>query len=386
MLLNPEIWKIMTEYRKIKIMIGAGGTGGHIFPALSIADKLIQLNPENELLFLGAKGRMEMEKVPAAGYHIVGLPIAGLQRSLSPANILNNLKLPFKVMESVKRAATLIEEFEPNVVVGVGGYASAPLLWAANRLKVPILIQEQNSIAGLTNKLLSKKAESICVAYEGMDKFFPSKKIRLTGNPIRSGIHCYTPQERSEALKFYDFNEELRHICIIGGSLGCATLNQTMKNWIEAGCPGGEGVEILWQCGSYYKKDVDAFMQGRNLPGIRYTDFITRMDFAYALSDVVVSRAGALAISEICEAGKAAVFVPSPNVSEDHQTRNAEALVKKGAALMVRDNEAVEKLMPTALELASDSSEIEKLSKNIYGMAYPNASQSIAEEIYRIAR
>ena len=374
------------EYRKLRVIISGGGTGGHIFPAVSIADKLRELNPETEILFVGAEGRMEMEKVPAAGYRIVGLPIAGLQRKLSLSNLIHNLSLPFKLADSMRRASTIIEEFEPDVAIGVGGYASAPLLREAEKLRVPTLIQEQNSFAGLTNKMLAKRVDSICVAYEGMERFFPKEKIVLSGNPIRTGIHPYSEAERAEGLEFYGFTPGRRHLCVIGGSLGSGTLNQAMKGWIEAGCSGGDDVEVLWQCGRYYKKGVDEFMQGRSLPNIRYTDFIARMDLAYAMADVLVSRSGASSISEICAAGKTAIFVPSPNVAEDHQTHNAMALVNRGAARMVRDDEAAQKLMAAAMELVHDPAEIGKIGKNAAAMALPDAAQTIADEIYRIAR
>lgn len=374
------------KYRKLRAIISGGGTGGHIFPAVSIADKLRELNPETEILFVGAEGRMEMEKVPAAGYRIVGLPIAGLQRKLSLHNIVNNIKLPFKLAESQKRAATIIEEFNPDVAIGVGGYASAPMLREAAKLHIPTLIQEQNSYAGLTNKMLSKKVDSICVAYEGMERFFPAEKIKLTGNPIRKDIHPYSAKEREEGLTFYGFSSSRRHICVIGGSLGSGTLNSAMKKWISEGCPGGDDVEVLWQCGRYYKKGIDEFMNGRSLPNIRYTDFIARMDLAYAMSDVLISRSGASSISEICAAGKAAVFVPSPNVAEDHQTHNAMALVSRGAAMMVRDDEAEEKLLKTATGLVHDNARIAEIEKNAASMALPDAASTIADEIYRIAK
>lgn len=376
----------MTKYRKLKAIISGGGTGGHIFPAISIADKLRQLNPETDILFVGAEGRMEMEKVPAAGYRIVGLPIAGLQRKLSLANLVANLKLPFKLMESQSRARTILEEFEPDVAIGVGGYASAPLLREAERMHIPTLIQEQNSYAGLTNKMLAKRVDSICVAYEGMERFFPADRIVLSGNPIRAGIHPCSDAERAEGLKFYGFSAGRKHLFVTGGSLGSGTLNLAMKSWIEAGCPGGEDVEVLWQCGRYYKQGVDEFMYGRRLPNIKYTDFVARMDLAYAMADVLISRSGASSISEICAAGKAAVFVPSPNVAEDHQTHNAMALVKRGAALMVRDDEAAQKLLPTALDLIRDGARIAEIEKNAAAMALPDAAQTIADEIYRIAR
>ena len=335
-------------YRKIRAIISGGGTGGHIFPALSIAGKLKELNPETEILFVGADGRMEMEKVPAAGYKIVGLPVAGLQRKLT----LSNFALPFKVIKSVSMAKKVIREFRPDIAIGVGGYASAPLLWAASRMGIPTLIQEQNGFAGLTNKILGKKARSICVAYEGMERFFPADRIVLSGNPIRKEIVAADEKMKAEAMKFYGLNPEMKHIFIVGGSLGSATLNNAMKKWIEEGCPAGEGIEVIWQCGKYYKPSIDAFMadakaSGKDVSRIQHSDFISRMDLAYAAADVVISRSGASSVSELCAAHKASIFVPSPNVTEDHQTHNAMALVRKDAGMIVKDSEAAEKLMKT---------------------------------------
>ena len=374
------------EYSKLRVIISGGGTGGHIFPALSIAGKLKELNPDTEILFVGAEGKMEMEKVPAAGYRIVGLPIVGLQRQLTLRNIINDIQVPFRWIASQRRAARLIKEFKPDVAVGVGGYASAPLLKQATRLGIPSLIQEQNGFAGLTNKMLGGKAGCICVAYEGMERFFPADKIVFSGNPIRSEIHPYGEAERKEALRFYGLDPKKRHIVVLGGSLGSGTLNNAMKKWISEGCPGGSDVEVLWQCGRYYKKGIDEFMYGREVPGVQYSDFIARMDLAYAAADVVISRSGASSVSEICAARKAAVFVPSPNVAEDHQTHNAMALVKHGAALLVRDAEAAEKLLPTALELVHDKEHIAAISENVAPLARLDAAQTIADEIYKLVR
>ena len=315
-------------YKKLRVIISGGGTGGHIFPAVSIAGKLREVNPDTEILFVGAEGKMEMEKVPAAGYKIVGLPMAGLQRQLNWGNLKNNVRIPFKVASSLRQAGHIIDDFKPDVAIGVGGYASAPLLWQATRKHIPALIQEQNGFAGLTNKILGRRVQSICVAYDGMEKFFPADKIVFSGNPIRPEIHPYSAEDRAEGLRFYGLDPDKRHLFIVGGSLGAGTLNRAMRAWIEAGCPGGEDVEVLWQCGRYYKAGIDEFMQGRELPQIHYTDFIGRMDLAYACADVLISRAGASSVSEICAARKAAVFVPSPNVAEDHQTHNAMALVR----------------------------------------------------------
>ena len=373
------------KYSKLRVIISGGGTGGHIFPALSIAGKLRELNPETEILFVGAEGKMEMEKVPAAGYEIVGLPIVGLQRQLTVKNIINDIQVPFKWIASQRKARRLLKEFKPQIAVGVGGYASAPLLKQATRLGIPTLIQEQNGFAGLTNKMLGSKVGCICVAYEGMERFFPADKIVFSGNPIRSEIHPYTDADRAEALKYYGLDPRKRHIFVVGGSLGSGTLNNAMKAWISAGCPGGDDVEVLWQCGKYYKKGIDAFMYGREVPGVQYSDFIARMDLAYAAADVVVSRSGASSVSEICAARKAAVFVPSPNVAEDHQTHNAMALVSRDAALLVRDAEAAEKLLPTALELVHDPKHIARIAENVAPLARLDAAQTIADEIYKLA-
>ena len=373
------------KYRKIRAIISGGGTGGHIFPALSIAGKLKELNPETEILFVGADGRMEMEKVPAAGYKIVGLPVAGLQRKLT----LSNFVLPFKVLKSIRMAKRLIREFKPDIAIGVGGYASAPLLWAAGRMGIPTLIQEQNGFAGLTNKILGKKAKSICVAYEGMERFFPADRIVLSGNPIRKEIVAADAQMKAEALEFYGLDPEMKHIFIVGGSLGSRTLNHAMMKWIENGCPGGENLQVIWQCGKYYKPSVDEFMEkaaadGRDLTRIQYSDFISRMDLAYAAADVVITRSGASSVSELCAAHKAAIFVPSPNVTEDHQTHNAMALVRKEAGMIVKDSEAEEKLMETACALTEDPEKIALMERNIAALAKTDAAQTIADEVYRI--
>lgn len=374
-------------YRKIRAIISGGGTGGHIFPALSIAGKLKELNPETEILFVGAEGRMEMEKVPAAGFEIVGLPVAGLMRKLT----LSNLALPFKLLKSIRMAKRLVRKFKPDIAIGVGGYASAPLLWAAGRMGVPTLIQEQNGFAGLTNKILGRKAKCICVAYDGMERFFPADRIVLSGNPIRKEIVAADAAMREEAFRFYGLDPEKKHLLIVGGSLGSGTLNNAMKKWIEDGCPGGEGIEVLWQCGKYYRKSVDEFMSsaaaagmgGSTLKYIHHSDFIQRMDLAYAAADVVVTRSGASSISELCVAHKAAVFVPSPNVTEDHQTHNAMALVNKEAGMIVRDDEAAEKLMKTACALMNDPERIAIMEKNIAALAKSDAAMTIAEEIYK---
>ena len=382
----------MEEHKPLRVIISGGGTGGHIFPAVSIADKLKALNPATEILFVGAEGKMEMEKVPAAGYKIVGLPIVGLQRQLNLKNIINDLSVPFKVLASLRKAKKVIKEFKPQVAIGVGGYASAPLLWAATGMKIPALIQEQNGFAGLTNKKLGGRVQKICVAYEGMERFFPAEKIIMTGNPIRSIIKPCTPEMKEEGVKEYALEPSRRHIFIVGGSLGSARFNQCMKKWISDGCPGIDGVDVLWQCGKYYKAGVDEFMaeqKAKNpeaLRHIHHTDFIGKMDLAYAAADVVISRSGASSVSELCAARKAVVFVPSPNVAEDHQTHNAIALVRKDAAMIVKDSEAMEKMIPTALELLKDPARIAALEENAGKMALPDAAGKIAEEVYKLVK
>ena len=373
------------NYKPIRAIISGGGTGGHIFPAVSIANKLKELNPDTEILFVGATGKMEMEKVPAAGYEIVGLPIVGMQRQLNLKNIVNDIQVPFRVVRSVTMAKKIIRKFKPDIAIGVGGYASAPLLWAATSLKIPALIQEQNGFAGLTNKLLGKRVQKICVAYEGMEKFFPADRIVMSGNPIRREVSTPpTPEMKAEAMEFYGLDPEKKHLFIVGGSLGSGTLNRSMKKWITDGCPGGDDIEVIWQCGKYYKKGVDQFMEEHPTPGVRHYDFIARMDLAYAAADAVVTRSGASTVSELCAMHKAAIFVPSPNVAEDHQTHNAMALVRKDAALIVKDAEAPEKLMETAVELLKDPARIATLEENAGKMALVEAAQVICDEAYKL--
>ncbi len=374
------------EYKPIRAIISGGGTGGHIFPAVSIANKLKELNPDTQILFVGAEGKMEMEKVPAEGYQIVGLPMVGMQRRLSLKNLMNNVTVPFRVLDSVRRAKAIVKEFKPDVVVGVGGYASAPLLWAATGMKIPAVIQEQNGFAGMTNKILSKRVQSICVAYEGMEKFFPKEKIVLSGNPIRAAVsQPATPESKAEGIRFYGLSPEKKHLFIVGGSLGSGTLNRAVKHWIQDGCPDGEDIEIIWQCGKYYKKGIDEFMAAHpDVKGIQPYDFIGRMDLAYAAADAVISRSGASTVSELCAMGKATIFVPSPNVAEDHQTHNAMALVRRDAALIVKDADAMDELMPTAIGLLHSPERIATLEKNAESMALREAAQIICDEVYKL--
>lgn len=364
-----------------RIIISGGGTGGHIFPALSIANSLKELCPDAEILFVGAEGKMEMERVPAAGYKIIGLPVAGLQRSLSA----KNLALPTKVIKSIRKAGEIIRDFKPDVAVGVGGYASAPLLWSASHKGIPCLIQEQNSYAGLTNKILAKRAKCICTAYEGMERFFPADRIILTGNPIRKEIAPATAAEREEGYRFYGLDPHKKTLFVVGGSLGCGTLNRVMRDWVEHRAAGAD-YQVIWQCGKGYKAGVDAFMEGRSVPNLFYTDFIKRMDLAYAVADLLVSRAGAGTISELCVAGKATIFVPSPNVAEDHQTHNAMALVEKNAAMMVRDAEADAKLLDTVEGLIDDEARLADLETNILKLARKDASEVIAKEVLKLIK
>lgn len=364
-----------------RIIISGGGTGGHIFPALSIANSLKKADPTIDILFVGAIGKMEMEKVPAAGYPIKGLPVAGLQRKLS----LANLSLPAKVLKSLRIARKIIKDFAPDVVVGVGGYASAPTLWSASRMKIPCLIQEQNSYAGLTNKILGKRVAKVCVAYDNMDKFFPKEKIVFTGNPIREGIKRYSAEEKAEAYRHFGLEEGIPCVLVVGGSLGCGTLNRTMKKWIIERSEKAS-YQVIWQSGKFYKESTEAFLKEHDCPKVKNFEFISRMDMAFAAADIIVSRAGAGTISELCIAAKATIFVPSPVVAEDHQTHNAMALVEKSAGMMVRDDVAEESLFDKVEELLTDRVKIEELENNIETLARPNAGAQIAQEILKLIK
>ena len=359
-----------------RIILSGGGTGGHIYPAVAVAEALKhKYGNEVEILFVGAEGKMEMEKVPALGYRIEGLPVAGLQRRLT----LSNLLLPFKVAKSVSRAKRIIRDFKADIVVGFGGYASAPVLWAAQRLGIPTVIQEQNSYAGLTNKLLSKRAKRICVAYDKMERFFPKERIIMTGNPLR-GRFSANSDNRGDALAYYGFNDEMPVVLVVGGSLGTRTLNEMMKAWIK-GLDGVAPVQVIWQTGKYYEKEMQEFLKNHPTKNIWQGAFIERMDYAYAAANVVLSRSGACTVSELCLVAKPTIFVPSPNVSEDHQTKNAMALVEKGAAEIVRDNEAVAKGMKEAVALALDKERLEMLSANIAQLAISDSAARVVEII-----
>lgn len=362
-----------------RIILSGGGTGGHIYPAVAVAEALKRLwGDDVELLFVGADGKMEMEKIPALGYNIKGLPVAGLQRRFT----LKNFALPFKVISSVRQAKRIIREFQADVVVGFGGYASAPVLWAAQRLGVPTVIQEQNSYAGLTNKLLAKRAKSICVAYDKMERFFPAERIVLTGNPLR-GRFSADGANRGEALDYYGFNAELPVVLVVGGSLGTRTLNEMMKAWVRS-LDGEAPVQVIWQTGKFYEREMQEFLKEHPTKNIWQGAFIDRMDYAYAAADVVLSRSGACTVSELCLVAKPTIFVPSPNVAEDHQTKNAMALVEKGAAEIVRDAEAVECGMREAVALAHDSERLESLRKNIASLAIGDSAERVVSEIEKV--
>jgi UDP-N-acetylglucosamine--N-acetylmuramyl-(pentapeptide) pyrophosphoryl-undecaprenol N-acetylglucosamine transferase len=363
-----------------KIIISGGGTGGHIFPAISIANEIRRREPDTEILFVGALGKMEMERVPQAGYPIEGLPVAGLKRRFS----LSNLLLPFKTAKSLKMAGKILERFKPDAVVGVGGYASAPLLYMAGRRNIPYLIQEQNSYAGLANRILSKKASVICTAYEGMGRFFPEDKILVTGNPVREQIKLTTPELKRESREFFGISKERSVLLVTGGSLGARTLNNAVKEWILSNpvCD----FTIIWQTGKYYKEEIDLFMSQNQRDYITHLAFIDRMDLAIAAADVIITRAGAGTISELSIAGKACIFVPSPMVAEDHQTHNAMTLVKRGAAMMIKDEEAPVYLMNTAAELLADRGRIEDLEEKIKQLAYTDAASVIVNELFKLIR
>ncbi len=367
------------KQKPYRVIISGGGTGGHIYPAVAIANQLKAINPEAEILFVGAKGRMEMTRVPEAGYKIVGLWISGIQRRLT----LDNLSFPLKVLSSIKASHKIIKEFKPDAVVGVGGYASGPLLYAATAKKIPALIQEQNSYAGITNKLLAKRVNKVCVAYPNMEPFFPAEKIVLTGNPVRSDI-LDSNSKRAEALQHFGLSDKKKTILVIGGSLGARTLNQSMAAGLDQ--IKNAGYQLIWQTGKAFYPEAQALQEQDQTEAIKVFDFIKRMDLAYAASDVVISRAGALSISELCLVGKPAVLVPSPNVAEDHQTKNAMALVQQHAAILVRDQEASQKLVKTTLDLIKDEEEQKRLSQNIVKMAKPNAAADIVNELIKLIK
>lgn len=367
----------------MNIIISAGGTGGHIFPAIAVADELRRQDPSVNILFVGAIGKMEMERVPKAGYKIEGLPIAGLQRKINLKNILLNLQLPFKIINSLLKVRRILKEFKPDVAIGFGGFASAPTLKAAANFGIPTILQEQNSYAGMTNKILAEKAIKICVAYEGLDKFFPAEKIVVTGNPVRSDI-IDVRAKYTEGVEYFGLDPNKKTLAILGGSLGAKTLNRTMEQNAEL-IANQQNIQILWQCGRLYDED---FKNGKaaHLPNVQMRPFVDRMDLAYAVADVVIARAGALTISELCLSGNPSILVPSPNVTDDHQTKNAMALVNKKAAVLVKDLDAHNKMLQTAFALLNNEKEAAELRKNILNLGKPNAAKDIVEVIKSVIK
>lgn len=362
----------------IRLIVSGGGTGGHIFPALSIANAVKEKCPHAEILFVGAENRMEMQRVPAAGYEIIGLPVSGFDRK----NLLKNIAVLWRLMKSRRKARRIIRDFAPHVAVGVGGYASGPTLKEAGAMGIPTLLQEQNSYAGVTNKLLAKQADCICVAYEGMERFFPKEKIKLTGNPVRQNL-LEANITHDEAVRTFGLDPKKKTVLIVGGSLGARTLNESVLGAWES--LKNADVQFIWQTGKYYYEQITAQLSGRELRNVHVCDFISSMDAAYAAADLVISRAGAGSISEFCLLGKAVVLVPSPNVSEDHQTKNALALVDKGAALYIKDVDAPQSLIPLALDVVKDEAKLAGLRSNILAMAFHHSAEVIADEVIALA-
>lgn len=364
--------QVNTKMKLTRVIISGGGTGGHIFPALAIADEIKRRNPEVDLLFIGAQGKMEMEKVPQAGYRIVGLPIAGLQRKLT----LKNLVLPFKILKSLTRAFLIIRRFKPQLVIGVGGYASGPTLQIAQFLGIPTLIQEQNSFPGKTNRILAKKARAICVAYPEMDRYFAAEKIKLTGNPVRANLIEDLAGLKTKAALFFDLDPNKPTLFVMGGSLGAKTLNLAMKNALLLF--DESQIQVLWQCGKSFEDELEN-IKTTLPPSIKVFPFIQRMDYAYALATVIISRAGALSVSELTLVGKPAILVPSPNVAEDHQTKNARSLVDRSAAILVKDADAATELVTQAFDLLKDVERQQSLGAALSALALPNATCDIVD-------
>lgn len=362
--------------KKIKVLVSGGGTGGHIFPAISIANAIKNKCPNADILFVGAENRMEMEKVPAAGYPIIGLPISGFDRK----HLLKNIKVLFRLFKSIRLADKTVKSFSPDIAVGVGGYASGPTLWAAARRGIPTLIQEQNSYAGVTNKLLASKAKAICVAYENMDRFFPKDRIILTGNPVRQELQNDTIS-REEAIRFFNLDPSKKTILVIGGSLGARTINNSIATGIEK-IP--QDIQLIWQSGKGYDTQAKKVLDEKKPENIKQMPFISRMDMAYKAADLVISRAGASSISELCLLGKPVILIPSPNVAEDHQTKNAQALSTKNAALMIRDCDAQNLLIDTALKTVQDETALKNMSDNISKMAQRDSATRIADIIFEL--
>jgi undecaprenyldiphospho-muramoylpentapeptide beta-N-acetylglucosaminyltransferase len=368
---------VMNE--ELRIIISGGGTGGHIFPAVSIANAIRTKYPKAKILFVGAEGRMEMQRVPAAGYEIKGLPIKGFNR----ANKLKNISVLYKLWKSLRLARKIIKDFNPQVAVGVGGYASGATLYECSKMGIPCLIQEQNSYAGVTNKLLAKKAKKICVAYEGMERFFPADKILMTGNPVRQNV-LETPLSKEDARKQFGLNPTKKTILLVGGSLGARTINRAVLEHLEL--IEASDVQFIWQTGKYYHQSILDEMKGKELPNLKIMDFISDMGAAYKAADLVISRAGASSISEFQLIGKPVILVPSPNVAEDHQTKNAMALVNKGAALFVKDAEAPNKLLQLAIDIVTNEQKLTSLSQNVKKMGLHNSADVIANEVIKLIK
>ena len=365
--------------KELRVIISRGGTGGHIFPAVSIANAVKALRPDAKILFVGALGRMEMQRVPAAGYEIKGLPICGFDRK----NLLKNFKVLYKIWKSQRMAKQIIKDFQPQVAVGVGGYASGPTLNKAAAMGIPCLIQEQNSYAGVTNKLLAKKAEKICVAYEGMERFFPAEKIILTGNPVRQAL-LDTTVSHEDAVKSFGLDPTKKTILLVGGSLGAKTINDSVLQHLDL--VKSSDVQFIWQTGKYYSAAIAEQLKGQDIPNLKVTDFISDMGAAYKAADLVISRAGASSISEFCLIGKPVILVPSPNVAEDHQTKNALALSTRDAAIYVKDAEAPATLLELALKTVNDDAKLKSLSENVLKLALPNSAEIIAKEVIKLAQ
>lgn len=370
----------MEKNEQLRIIVSGGGTGGHIFPAISIANAIKEQHPEAEILFVGAEGRMEMQRVPAAGYKIIGLEIAGFNRK----NLLKNIPVVWKILKSQRKAKKIIKEFKPMAAVGVGGYASGPTLKMAAQLGIPTLIQEQNSYAGVTNKILAKSARKICVAYDGMDRFFPKDKIIMTGNPVRQSLLAANIS-KADARKAFGLEPDKKTVLIIGGSLGARTVNESVLSHLSD--IRSSSVQFIWQTGKVYKDEIhEALSKAEPVANLFVTDFISNMDAAYAAADIVISRAGASSISELCLLKKPSILVPSPNVAEDHQTKNALALSTKGAAIFVKDSEARNTLIKTVLEAVNDDNKLSALGENAGKLAFKDSASKIAEEVYKLAK
>ncbi|MCQ2285930.1 MAG: undecaprenyldiphospho-muramoylpentapeptide beta-N-acetylglucosaminyltransferase [Bacteroidales bacterium] len=366
-----------------RFLISGGGTGGHIFPAVAIANRIKREIPDAEILFIGADDKMEMKRVPEAGYNIVGLTIYGINRSLSVKGILKNIKLPFVLMKAMSKAKKTIREFNPDIAIGVGGFASGPALKSAAKLGVPTLIQEQNSYPGVTNKILSKTVKKICVAYEGLEKYFPAEKIVMTGNPVRDEILNFVDKDK-QAYEFFGFTSAKKTLLVVGGSLGARTINECMANHIAD--IQKLGIQVIWQTGESYYKTISQDLLNLNDPNIKIVPFIKKMNLAYSVADIIVSRAGALAISELSIIGKPTILVPFPYAAEDHQTKNARALSDKHAAYLISDAEAKEKLYSQLMQLIENEGDCEELARNIKTFAQPEAIDKIFAEIVKVGK